>query len=250
MGQIITDLGEPIPWVAAKGYNNAFTLTLTNGGSAFNTASYTFVVNIRKIGASTNTLQLTQGSGITNGGATGIISIQLTAAQTTALSGDSYFYEVAYTISSLSYRLIQGSLILNTQFNSQSSDASLNVAVNLAGTDVNLNVTLGGGGSGGSGTLQEVLTLGNDGGGLQIKNIADPTLAQDAATKDYVDNKTSLTDFDASGGTFPSGALRGAEYQVTVEGLLGGEYVPIGSILKARQNAPTNDWLITGWKLI
>lgn len=60
----------------------------------------------------------------------------------------------------------------------------------------------------------------------------------------------TLTDFDASGGTFPSGALRGAEYQVTVAGVLGGEYVPIGSILKARQNAPTNDWLITGWKLI
>ena len=38
-------------------------------------------------------------------------------------------------------------------------------------------------------TLQEVLTLGNDGGGFQIKNIADPTAAQDAATKNYVDNQ-------------------------------------------------------------
>jgi uncharacterized protein (TIGR02145 family) len=36
--------------------------------------------------------------------------------------------------------------------------------------------------------LSEVLVQNNDGGGLQIKNIADPTEAQDAATKTYVDN--------------------------------------------------------------
>jgi hypothetical protein len=35
--------------------------------------------------------------------------------------------------------------------------------------------------------LNEVLATGNDGGGLQIKNIADPTLAQDAATKAWVE---------------------------------------------------------------
>ncbi len=35
--------------------------------------------------------------------------------------------------------------------------------------------------------LEEVLTEGNDGGGLPIENIADPTDPQDAATKAYVD---------------------------------------------------------------
>lgn len=43
------------------------------------------------------------------------------------------------------------------------------------------------GGGGGDQNLSEVLTEGNDGGGLQIKNIADPTEAQDVATKAYVD---------------------------------------------------------------
>jgi hypothetical protein len=38
-------------------------------------------------------------------------------------------------------------------------------------------------------SLDEVLATGNDGGGAQIKNIADPTIAQDAATKAWVESQ-------------------------------------------------------------
>jgi hypothetical protein len=40
----------------------------------------------------------------------------------------------------------------------------------------------------GTPTLEDVLTESNDGGALQIKNIADPTDPQDAATKNYTDS--------------------------------------------------------------
>ena len=46
-------------------------------------------------------------------------------------------------------------------------------------------------------TLSEVLIEGNDAGASQIMNLADPTLAQDAATKNYVDMNDDVDDADA-----------------------------------------------------
>ena len=72
------------------------------------------------------------------------------------------------------------------------TDLSFNPATNILtltnpatlGNLVDLSSLAGGGGNQ---DLAQVLTQGNDGGSAQIRNIANPTMAQDAATKAYVD---------------------------------------------------------------
>ena len=139
---INTDLSIQKRWVARRSFNNSFTLTITSGGSAYNVTSYTFVANIRKIGASTNSLQLTQGLGITNGGATGIVTIQLSASNSETLTVGSYYYEVNYTVSTLSYGLLHGTFDLLNQYNPENENNAVSIDVNLAGTDVNVAINL------------------------------------------------------------------------------------------------------------
>ncbi len=158
MSQIITDLSTGKPWLARKGMNNQFTLTFTNSGAAFNISSYTFVLNIRKIGSSSNVIQLTQGSGLTNGGASGILTVQLSASNTAILRQASYYYEINYTVSTQSYGLIHGTLTLVNQYNSEDVNSSINLSVSLAGTNLNLSITLAGSGGGGGSSSWGAIT--------------------------------------------------------------------------------------------
>jgi hypothetical protein len=141
---IVSHTGKNRDWICYKNGANRMTLTFTENSAAKDMTAYTFVVNIRKWGSSTNELQLTQGAGITNGGSTGVITIDLTKTQaSTTLPGDSYFYEVVYTYDSNEYALIQKGLQLLAQGNSEDTTTSLSFTVTLAGaSEVDVAVTL------------------------------------------------------------------------------------------------------------
>jgi hypothetical protein len=150
MANIVTHLGSNFPWIAYKNGQNTFTVAFTESASAFDLTAYTFICSIRKIGDSANQLQLTQGSGITNGTTTGIITIDLTAANILAsLPASEYFYEVTYIVNSKSYALIQGILQISSEQNPGNTTTSLDLAVSLAGTNIQASITLAGGGGSG-----------------------------------------------------------------------------------------------------
>jgi hypothetical protein len=85
----------------------------------------------------------------------------------------------------------------------------------------------GGGGGGGSPDLESVLTEGNDGGALQIKNIADPTDPQDATTKAYVDAELATQDSYLELNDTPSSYALKADHAVVVNSAADAlEFVP------------------------
>lgn len=139
---INTDLSVLKEWIGRNGFNNPFTVTFTLSSSAYNISTYTFILNIRRFGATTNLLQLTQGSGLTNGGASGILSVQLTAAQTTTLGDGSYFYELTYMVDALPYGLLHGTFNNLSGNNAENQNNSVTVDVALAGTNVNMEISL------------------------------------------------------------------------------------------------------------
>lgn len=140
---INTDLGRRQEWRAVKGFDNQFTLTFLNNGVAFDTSNYVFAVSIRKIGDSENVVELTEGDGVTNGGASGIVTILLNETDSNIVA-KGYFYEITYVNGSFTNRLLQGTLNLVSQENQDNTNQSLTLNVSLSGTNVQLSLTLGG----------------------------------------------------------------------------------------------------------
>jgi hypothetical protein len=139
---INTDISTSYEWIARRANQNSFTATFTSGG-AFNISTYTFSLNFYSIGSDTAALTLSQGSGLTNGGAAGTLAVSLTAANITAsLANDGYAYLLTYLVGGITYPLLNGILYLYKQNNVDSDpDSSFSASVLLGSNAVTMTIT-------------------------------------------------------------------------------------------------------------
>lgn len=141
MSGIVTDISaDRLPWRVASGFINTYTITLTLNGSAYSIASKTLSLQIRRIGSETNFINLTEGSGITNGGASGIITIELTAAQSATLGNDQWMWQLS--VSPDATRWFSGTITATTGPADGDTASSLTVPLTLAGSNVSAEITL------------------------------------------------------------------------------------------------------------
>jgi len=87
-------------------------------GTPVNLTGYTAALQIRTSPlAATAVLSLTTGSGITITGATGLIAVHATAAQTAAILNGKYSYDLEITapITSVVTRIVQGTIEVSAQ---------------------------------------------------------------------------------------------------------------------------------------
>lgn len=141
MSVIVTDLSaDRLPWRVAAGFVNTYTITLTLNGSAYSVATKVFSLQIRRVGSEENFINLTEGSGITNGGASGIITITLSAAQSATLGNDQFTWQLS--VSPDSTRWFSGTITSTTGPADGDTATSVSVSLSLAGSNVTATISL------------------------------------------------------------------------------------------------------------
>ena len=147
---IITDLSVNKRWYARKGDDNNFTITFVDDqAAAFDISGYTFSLQIYKFNnKGTAILELTEGGGITNNGATGILDIAITDAQSDVIKVDEYYYQLKAVLPSGNVNIIFQGVFEIVEFNSNLSySTGVTATVNLSGSDVTATISLSGGGT-------------------------------------------------------------------------------------------------------
>ena len=87
--------------------------TIQTGNTLFNLTGYSATMTIRPfVGSNTTTLVLTNGSGITLGGAAGTVAITISAATTADFEPSRYAYDFMLDSGSVVTRLLEGKFIV------------------------------------------------------------------------------------------------------------------------------------------
>ena len=87
--------------------------TIQTGNTLFDLTNYSSTMTIRPfVGANTTTLVLTNGNGITLGGAAGTVAITISAATTADFEPSRYAYDFMLNSGSVVTRLLEGKFIV------------------------------------------------------------------------------------------------------------------------------------------
>jgi hypothetical protein len=145
MATIVTDISINQNWNARKGVSNPVTFTFTSAGSAFDISGYTFSIQIRKFGSTTNLVNLTQGSGITNNGAAGTLQALVSAANLSSMLEDDYYWQMTVVHpDTLTYIWYQGTFNLFAEISTEGYTSGITTTLDLNGTSVTSAITLSG----------------------------------------------------------------------------------------------------------
>ena len=108
--QYIVEIDQGADWFFNVTYENP-------AGTPVNITSYTAALQLRSLPESTTAvLSLATGSGITITGASGLVAVHATAAQTGGIIAGDYYYDLEITSpQGIVTRLVQGQAILNPQ---------------------------------------------------------------------------------------------------------------------------------------
>jgi hypothetical protein len=148
MPQVATDISEPVDWIARKGNDNTLTFTFTQSGSAFNISTYTFALYVFRLGVDYITLanaaiSLTQGSGLTNGGSTGILTAVISLSALSSIPADQYFWKLRVTHpDGTVHDWHQGQFQLNDEFWNGSTTGDQSTSINLGAVSVDSAITI------------------------------------------------------------------------------------------------------------
>lgn len=141
---INSGLGEQVNWTLARAKNHTLTITV----ASTDTSSYTYIAKFYTLDGLKNKspfLTLTQGSGITNGGASGIVTIALTTTQSD-LTPNEYFWELI-TTAPTNDRWFNGKFIIKDYLWDSGNSTSTTVNLTTGGNNLSLTLNLSGGSS-------------------------------------------------------------------------------------------------------
>lgn len=130
-----SDKSQQLNWVVRKNTDAVISLAFTNGG-AYNTSGLTLISGVYKTNGT-----LVFNPSIVNGGATGIVTLTITNAQT-AINQDEYFWKMT-TTTPIDLLLLQGIFQVNDYlWDAGTDNESGTTTVNINGTTVTITIAL------------------------------------------------------------------------------------------------------------